>query len=170
MPRIGGLIGGNMVKVRFLAVLIASLSLLATPAVAVDYYEPATPTDKNTATSSEDSLIRSARAAISKKQWSKARQDLIKADKLNSRNADTKNLLGYVNRQMGQTKPAMRYYRAALRIDPNHRGANEYLGELFLTRKQPAKAQAQLKKLEQICGTNCAEYKTLQKSIAKYKK
>jgi hypothetical protein len=36
--------------------------------------------------------------------------------------------------------------------------------------KQPDKAKAQLAKLEQICGTNCAEYKDLANDIAKYKK
>jgi hypothetical protein len=60
--------------------------------------------------------------------------------------------------------------KAALKIDPNHLGANEYLGELYLKLKQPAKANAQLAKLEQICGTNCAEYKDLAQDIAKYKK
>lgn len=155
---------------RFLVVLIASFSLLATPVAAVDSYEPTSPTNNNSSSSSEDTLIRNARAAISKKQWAKAIVELKKADKLNSKNADTKNLLGFAHRKMGQTRPAMRYYQAALRIDPNHKGANEYLGELYLTLKQPPKAQAQLAKLEKICGTGCAEYKTLQKSIAKYKK
>lgn len=152
-----------------LATLLA-LGVLAGPAIAVDYSTPTTPTDESSANNAEAQLLKSARGAISKKQWAKARADLIKADRLNSRNADTKNLLGYVNRKMGQTKPAMRYYKAALRLNPDHRGANEYLGELYLMLKQPTKAQAQLKKLEQICGTSCPEYKELAKSISKYKK
>lgn len=158
---------------RFLKICIASLlalGVLAGSATAVDYSTPTTPSGESSANNAEAQLLKSARTAISKKQWSKARADLLKADKLNSRNADTKNLLGYVNRKMGQTKPAMKYYKAALRINPSHRGANEYLGELYLMRKQPAKAQAQLKKLEQICGTSCPEYKELAKSISKYKK
>ena len=71
---------------------------------------------------------------------------------------------------MNDTKSSMKYYRAALKIDPNHLGANEYLGELYLKLKQPAKAKAQLAKLEKICGTDCAEYKTLSRNISKYKK
>ncbi len=151
---------------------LITVSLLATPAVAVDAYpEPApTASSNNSSVSAEAKLLTSARKSISQKKWSVARASLMKADKLNSRNADTKNLLGYVNRKMNKTKPAMRYYNAALRIDPNHRGANEYLGELYLMLNQPAKAQAQLQKLEQICGTNCREYKVLSKAIAKAKK
>lgn len=154
----------------FFAVLM-TVGLLATPAVAVDAYpEPAPTKSSSTSVSAEGKLLASARKAISQKNLSKARADLLKADKLNSRNADTKNLLGYVNRKMNKTKPAMRYYRAALRIDPNHRGANEYLGELYLMLNRPAKAQEQLQKLEQICGTDCREYKVLSRAINKVKK
>jgi tetratricopeptide (TPR) repeat protein len=146
--------GTNVVIAAFM-----TAGLLAAPAVAVDAYpEPApTKSSSSTSVSAEAKLLASARKAISQNNLSKARADLLKAEKLNSRNADTKNLLGYVNRKMNKTKPAMRYYRAALRIDPNHRGANEYLGELYLMLNQPAKAQAQLQKLEQICGTNCRD-------------
>lgn len=151
-----------------------TLGLLMAPAVAVDapaYPEPAPTKSSGGAVSSEAKLLSSARKSISQKKWSAARADLMKADKLNSKNADTKNLLGFASRKMGQTKPAMRYYKAALRLDPNHRGANEYLGELYLMLNRPAKAQAQLQKLEQICGTKtCREYKVLSRAINKAKK
>jgi tetratricopeptide (TPR) repeat protein len=157
---------------------LVTLGLSSSPAMAADpYTEPApaatteSKTNKKTkAKDSVESLLKSSRSSISKKKWAQAKKDLIKADKLNSKNADVKNLLGFVTRNMNDTKSSMKYYQAALKIDPNHLGANEYLGELYLKLKQPAKANAQLAKLEQICGTNCAEYKDLAQDIAKYKK
>jgi len=157
---------------------LVTLGLSSSPAMAADpYTEPApsatteSKTNKKTkAKDSVESLLKSSRSSISKKKWAQAKKDLIKADKLNSKNADVKNLLGFVTRNMNDTKSSMKYYQAALKIDPNHLGANEYLGELYLKLKQPDKAKAQLAKLEQICGTNCAEYKDLAQDIAKYKK
>jgi tetratricopeptide (TPR) repeat protein len=157
---------------------LVTLGLSSSPGMAADpYTEPApaatteSKTNKKTkAKDSVESLLKSSRSSISKKKWAQAKKDLIKADKLNSKNADVKNLLGFVTRNMNDTKSSMKYYQAALKINPNHLGANEYLGELYLKLKQPAKAKTQLAKLEKICGTSCAEYKTLSRNIAKYKK
>jgi predicted Zn-dependent protease len=60
-------------------------------------------------------------------------------------------------------------YGKALALDPNHRGANEYIGVAYLKVKQPAKAQEHLARLEKICGKSCDEYKDLAKAIAEYK-
>ena len=61
------------------------------------------------------------------------------------------------------------YYKKALQIDPMHKGALEYQGELFLQYKNVEKAKANLKLLEQICGVNCKEYKELKKAIESFK-
>ena len=47
-------------------------------------------------------------------------------------NADIQNSLGFANRKLKRYDAAMRHYKAALQIKPDHRGANEYLGELYL--------------------------------------
>jgi hypothetical protein len=63
---------------------------------------------------------------------------------------------------------ALQYYGAALRIDPKHRGALEYSGELFLINKDLPAAQARLATLDSVCGKNCAEYAQLKTAIASY--
>lgn len=80
--------------------------------------------------------------------------------------ADAYNLLGYSYRKLGSFSQAQRAYDRALRLDPAHRGANEYLGELYVQTGDLEKAKAQLATLEKICGTSCPEYRMLSRSIA----
>ncbi len=75
------------------------------------------------------------------------------------------NLMGYSQRNLGRFAEAKAAYDRALRLDPAHAGALEYLGELYLQTGEPEKAQEQLQKLAEICGTGCAEYQTLAKAI-----
>jgi len=62
----------------------------------------------------------------------------------------------------------MTAYDKALTIDPEHKGALEYQGELFLTLKQPDKAKANLAKLKQQCSFNCKERDDLMRAINAY--
>jgi Flp pilus assembly protein TadD len=80
--------------------------------------------------------------------------------------ANAYNLLGYSYRKLGIFKQAKKAYDRALRLDPGHVGANEYLGELYVQTGQIDKAKAQLATLEKICGTDCTEYRMLAQSIA----
>jgi hypothetical protein len=58
----------------------------------------------------------------------------------------------------------------ALKINPNHKGAHEYIGEAYLMDGKPAEAEAHLAKLEQICGNrSCEEYQDLAKAIGEWK-
>lgn len=56
-------------------------------------------------------------------------------------------------------------YDRALAIDPNHLGAQEYQGELFLMLGDLDAAQANLDHLTRICGT-CPEREDLREAIA----
>ena len=56
--------------------------------------------------------------------------------------ADAYNLLGFSLRKSGDTKTAMTYYKKALDFDPNHKGALEYSGELYVQIGDIAKARA----------------------------
>ena len=95
---------------------------------------------------------------------------------LDPRNSHLHFLNGFVyhlQARQGDTQKgemAMEGYEQALRIDPNHRGAHEYLGQAYVQTKQLDKAKEQLASLETICGTQCEEYVDLKKSIAKFKK
>ena len=112
-----------------------------------------------------------ARKAIQTQNWGAAQVVLKQAIRDEPRNADAHNLLAYSYRK--QAKPdlpkAFEHYNIALKIDPNHRGAHEYIGEAFLMDKKPAEAGKHLLALERICGNkSCEEYVDLQRSIARY--
>ena len=87
------------------------------------------------------------------------------AEKAAQNDADIQNLLGFVHRKMGKLDSAGSYYRQALEINPKHRGALEYEGELFLIRGDKDGANANLAKLNQICWLGCSEYYDLKKAI-----
>jgi hypothetical protein len=61
-----------------------------------------------------------------------------------------------------------KHYNEALRIDPKHKGANEYLGEAYLMVNNLPKAKEQLAVLDKLCFFSCKEYSELKKSIADY--
>ena len=65
--------------------------------------------------------------------------------------------MGYTQRKLGNYDVAKSYYAMALAVDPNHRGANEYLGELYVETGEMDKAKTQLAKLEEICTFGCIE-------------
>jgi tetratricopeptide (TPR) repeat protein len=104
-------------------------------------------------------------ADIKAKRWQSAitKLKLIIAD--NGRNADAYNLLGYAYRNLGDYKRAGQYYVRALKIDPNHTGALEYQGILFIKTGDIDAAKANLAKLKALCGTDCENYEDLAKAI-----
>ena len=83
-------------------------------------------------------------------------------------NADIMSLLGYSYRKTRQFADALTFYEWALRADPDHRGANEYLGELYLETNRLDKAVEQLQILDNLCSFNCKEYSKLKKMIDSY--
>ena len=64
----------------------------------------------------------------------------------------------------GDQAKAEEYYKKALSIDPGHRGALEYIGELYVDTKRLDLANATLKKLE---NCRCEEYAELKSYINK---
>jgi tetratricopeptide (TPR) repeat protein len=84
------------------------------------------------------------------------------------RNPDALNLMGFCDRKLGNTDEALEYYNKALAIRPNHVGANEYLGELYLELKNLPKAEERLKVLAKACN-GCEEQQELKEKIEKYK-
>ncbi len=69
---------------------------------------------------------------------------------------------------IGNYPQSLDYYTRALAINPDHKGAHEYLGELYLNMKDLPKAQGQLTELTRLCPDGCVERETLTKSIANY--
>jgi len=86
----------------------------------------------------------------------------------NPHSADILNYLGFTNRMVGDYPTSLDYYKRALAEDPDHKGAHEYLGELYLNMRDLTSAQGQLAELTRLCPSGCDELDTLTKSIASY--
>ena len=114
--------------------------------------------------------LATAKTLIEKKNWTAAIPSLEKFVKANPNNADGFNLLGFSLRNVKRDPEAIFNYKEALRIDPDHRGAHEYLGQTYVQTKQIDKAKELLANLEKICGLQCEEYLDLKKAIEKVKK
>lgn len=90
---------------------------------------------------------------------------LVVLEKETPNDPDVLNLIGFSLRKTGHPDQALNYYNRALAQKPDHLGANEYLGELYLELKQPAKAAERLAVLQKACG-DCEEYAELKEKIA----
>ena len=57
------------------------------------------------------------------------------------------------------------FYNKALEINPKHKGALEYQGELFLQLGKLTDAKQNLEKIQRICWLPCSEEKQLEEAI-----
>ena len=105
---------------------------------------------------------------INAEKYERAITLLKRVDRQVPQNADVLNYLGYSYRKSGDQERGLLYYQKALRINPTHPGANEYLGELYLEMNDLPKAQERLDVLASSCN-DCTELHTLQNSIDAYK-
>jgi Flp pilus assembly protein TadD len=145
-------------KASLLRILLAPLLVLfAAASFAVDTSPPAN--DK----------LSAARAKIAAKDYPGAVEELNRAN--DPASADWNNLMGYSLRKAGAANAAEseRYYNEALRIDPKHKGALEYSGELYLMTDNLPMAEQRLAALDKACFLPCNEYKDLKNAVAKYK-
>ena len=117
-----------------------------------------------------DPLIERAVRANEEKDWARSQQIMRDALLKDAKNADYHNLYAYAIRK--GDKPNLdlvfKHYNEALRINPKHRGAHEYIGEAYLMVGNVAKAKEHLSALDQICFFGCDEYGLLKKAIAEF--
>ena len=102
-----------------------------------------------------------------RKRYEKAQKFLLKSNKEKPLQADTLNYLGFTTRKLGDYENGEKYYLLGLEIDPNHKGINEYLGELYVATNRIDLAKERLKVLK-TC--NCEEYNELKEIIEGTKK
>ena len=102
-----------------------------------------------------------------KENYEKALGYLVVSFGKNQNNADTLNYLGFATRKIGDYKNAEFYYKKGLKIEPNHVGINEYLGELYVITKRIELAK---ERLEVLKNCNCEEYNELKEIIEGTKK
>ena len=80
--------------------------------------------------------------------------------------ADVYNLMGFSLRKSGDPKQAYTFYRKALDFDPEHKGALEYLGELYVESGQVDKARENVVLLKKLCPSGCEELADLEQAVA----
>jgi len=128
---------------------------------------PAAQTPTPAAAKSVNSELAKVTTLLNANNFKQALADLKIIDSEFKNNADVNNLLGYSSRKLKQYKPAATYYEKALKLNPNHLGALEYQGELFVLTNKVSAAKKNLVKLEKLCGLKCGEYLDLKKAIGK---
>ena len=146
-----------MIRINYLiAILIATSASLS-------FAADTTPSD------SAPSWAKEAQQEIKNKKYDAAINTLLAANQPSS--ADWNNLLGFAQRK--KTPPNLNaaefYYQAALKIDPKHKGALEYYGELLLMKNDLLGAEQMLARLDKVCFFSCEEYRDLKEAIVKYK-
>jgi tetratricopeptide (TPR) repeat protein len=127
------------------------LGMLDTPAIAVD--------------TSEAPDLTSARAKIKARDFKGALEELIPMLQ-STQHADVHNLIGFSLRKTGDYAQALTFYRKALELDPEHKGALEYLGELYVETGQLDKAHEHVALLRKLCPAGCEELADLERAIA----
>jgi len=146
--------------------LLVSTLLLPAPAAWARY-------DAASGTPAVAERLGRARDAIQANDFSNALAELQEAVLDEPANPDVHNLLAYAFRKQPQPDlpKAFAHYRQALRLDPGHRAAHEYIGEAYLMDQKPTQARVHLATLEKLCGNRtCVEYLELARAIEDYER
>lgn len=102
---------------------------------------------------------------INQERFTEAFASLQRAEAAVGPHPDVLNYMGFVSRKLDRLDDSLSYYTAALRIDPNHLGANEYLGELYIQMGQLDRAERQLARLDELCAYGCEQREELARWI-----
>ena len=140
--------------------VFAALLLAPAAALAADS-QPAVRTDP---------VLEQVGKATTSQDWPQAQSLLKDALARDPNNADYHNLYAYSVRKGANPDMSLvfKHYNEALRLDPKHRGAHEYIGEAYLMVGNLPKAKEHLSSLDKLCFFPCSEFSELKKAIASY--
>lgn len=129
---------------------------------------PAADPGPGSASAPPDPVLEKAKPALERNDWAAAAAALRDGIARDASVAEYHNLYAFALRS-GANPPmdlVFKHYNEALRIDPKHRGAHEYLGEAYLMVGNLAKAKEHLGILDGLCTFGCEEYTKLKNAIA----
>jgi tetratricopeptide (TPR) repeat protein len=140
--------------------VFAALLLAPAAALAADS-QPAVRTDP---------VLEQASKTIAANDWPQAQALLKDAIARNPGNADYHNLYAYSVRKGANPDMSLvfKHYNEALRLDPRHRGAHEYIGEAYLMVGNLPKAKEHLSALDKLCFFPCQELSDLKRAVSDY--
>ncbi|HEX9398412.1 MAG TPA: hypothetical protein VF943_16900 [Burkholderiales bacterium] len=143
---------------------MVAVSLAAASAFGADTTPSSTPARR------ADPALERYEQAAGRQDWPAAQAAMKDALSRDPGNADFNNLYAYSLRKgpSPDMNLVFKHYNEALRIDPKHRGAHEYLGEAYLMVGNVEKAKEHLGQLDKICFFGCAEFSDLKKAIAEF--
>ena len=119
----------------------------------------------DTMTSKDAPDLSSVRTKIKAKDFQAALAELkVLAD--THQHADVYSLMGFSLRKTGDYSTALTFYKKALDFDADHKGAHEYLGELYVETGNLPKAREQLAVLMKLCPQGCEEREDLEQALA----
>jgi cytochrome c-type biogenesis protein CcmH/NrfG len=120
----------------------------------------------------KEGQLEQARAAIARQDWTGAQGILRQAVAREPGNADLHNLYAYAMRKGPHPEMDLvfRHYNEALRLNPQHLAAREYLGEAYLMTGNVAKAKDLLAELDRLCKAGCVEQAELKRSISTFER
>jgi Flp pilus assembly protein TadD len=137
------------------------IALLLAPLAAPADDDPAAP---------RDPVLAQAREAIATRDFARAAEVLRPGLAKAPGNADYHNLYAYSVRQgpNPDMDTVFKHYHEALRLEPKHRGAHEYIGEAYLMVGNVPKAREHLTQLDRLCFFGCDEYSALKQAVREY--
>jgi tetratricopeptide (TPR) repeat protein len=80
--------------------------------------------------------------------------------------SDILTMIGYATRKSGAVEEGIAYYHRALALNPDNLNTREYLGEGYVAMGRLDLAQAQLDRIEALCGAGCDQYLDLAAAMA----
>ena len=158
-----------MKKPLLLALLVTALSA---PAFAMDTPKPKPDPKDPDKKEAVDQSLAETRAAIARSDWAAAQSAARRAVERGPLSADAHNLYAYSLRKGPSPRMDLvfRHYNEALRLDPQHRAAREYLGEAYLMTGNVAKAKELLAELDRLCVAGCEERAALAREVSLFER
>lgn len=120
--------------------------------------------DEEKSSMNDADLLDNGRALAYAERFDEA---IIVLNKIKKPDAAVLNYLGYATRNNGDVDQGLRYYRAALEIDPDYTLARSYMGQALLSAGDRRGAMIQLDEIERRVGTDAREYRLLAQALLK---